>query len=53
MTTTRPYRNALSESHACGELLRDADAGRLNREIVHKFVEMDRAAALTAGKPTE
>lgn len=53
MTTTRPYRKALSESHACEELLRDADGGRLNREIVNTFVEMNRATALTADEPTE
>lgn len=51
MTTTRPYRKALSESRACDELLRDADGGRLNPEIVRKFTEMDRTAALAAAEP--
>ena len=51
MTTTRPYRTALRETHACDELMRDAAVGRLNREIVRKFVEMDRVAALAGGTP--
>jgi len=48
MTTTRPYRSALSETQACDELLRDAAVGRFDREMVRKFVEMDRVAALAA-----
>ena len=46
MTTTRPYRRALSQTHACEELLRDAKDGRLNADIVRTFVEMDRENAL-------
>jgi putative two-component system response regulator len=53
MTTTRPYRKALSESHACEELMRDAARGQLNRDIVQKFVEMDRRAALNAALRSE
>ena len=53
MTTTRPYRAALSETRACDELLRDAEEGRLDREIVRKFVEMDRVAALAAAALAE
>ena len=48
MTTTRPYRSALSETRAGDELRRDAGNGRLNPEIVRKFVELDRTAALAA-----
>jgi putative two-component system response regulator len=44
MTTTRPYRNALTEAHACEELREDARRGRLDTEIVRLFTEMDRAA---------
>jgi putative two-component system response regulator len=46
MTTTRPYRQALAQSHACEELLRDVKVGRLNADIVRTFVEMDRENAL-------
>jgi putative two-component system response regulator len=46
MTTTRPYRQALSEAHACKELLRDVSEGRLSEEFVQLFVGMDRAEAL-------
>lgn len=48
MTTTRPYRQALSDAHAREELLRDAAEGRLDREIVRMFAELDLAAALSA-----
>ena len=46
MTTARPYRQALPQSHACDELQRDANEGRLNRNLVRTFVEMDRENAL-------
>ena len=46
MTSTRPYRAALSEAHACDELLNDAAKGLLDKEIVQRFLEMDRPAAL-------
>jgi putative two-component system response regulator len=49
MTTTRPYRQALSETHACGELLRDARAGRLDARLVDLFVGIDRQKALRFG----
>ena len=45
MTTTRPYRAALTETHACDELWRDAENGLFDREIVRTFVDMDRHAA--------
>jgi putative two-component system response regulator len=44
MTTTRPYRQALSQPEACEELLQDARCGRLDMEIVQLFVDMDREA---------
>jgi putative two-component system response regulator len=46
MTTTRPYRRALSTAHAREELLRDAVSGALDREIVRIFVDMDLEGAL-------
>jgi HD-GYP domain-containing protein (c-di-GMP phosphodiesterase class II) len=46
MTTTRPYRAALSDTHACDELLRDVAKGLADRAIVQKFIELDRAAVL-------
>jgi putative two-component system response regulator len=49
MTTTRPYRKALSTAVACEELRRDAHEGRLNPDIVRAFLEMDRGAILTSG----
>ncbi len=50
MTTTRPYRGALSMAAACDELERDRQEGRLNPDIVRVFVGMDRDAILTSGK---
>jgi HD-GYP domain-containing protein (c-di-GMP phosphodiesterase class II) len=50
MTTTRPYRGALSMAIACDELKRDGQEGRLNPDIVRVFVGMDRDAILTSGK---
>jgi putative two-component system response regulator len=44
MTTTRPYRTALGQDHACEELLEDARHGRLDAAIVRLFVDMDRDA---------
>jgi putative two-component system response regulator len=41
MTTTRPYRRALSDEHARQELLRDAAGGILDRDIVRIFIELD------------
>lgn len=49
MTTTRPYRRALSTAVACDELRRDAQQGRLSPELVRIFVEMDRSAVLAVG----
>jgi len=49
MTTTRPYRKALTMEAACDELRRDAREGRLNPDIVSMFLEMDRGAILTGG----
>jgi putative two-component system response regulator len=48
MTTTRPYRAALTEAHACDELMRDAGKNLFDRELVKTFLGMDRAAALMA-----
>lgn len=48
MTTTRPYRTALDQARACGELLEDARHGRLDANIVRLFVEMDRNALVSA-----
>jgi putative two-component system response regulator len=47
MTTTRPYRQALPQAHACEELLRDARLGRHDESIVRPFIEMDREMAQT------
>lgn len=46
MTTSRPYRRALTDEAACDELLRDARAVRFDATIVRAFVAMDRSAAL-------
>ena len=40
MTTTRPYRAALTQAVAFAELHRDAKEGRLNPNIVDAFVEL-------------
>lgn len=56
MTTTRPYRTALGQDHACEELLEDARHGRLDAAIVRLFVEMDRDAlvnAVMSGSPRD
>ena len=54
MSTNRPYRAALGEDRACSELLRDAREGRLNPEIVRRFLDLDRAATLaSAGRSRE
>jgi putative two-component system response regulator len=54
MTTTRPYRAALSDAHACDELLRDAAKGLADRELVQKFIDLDRVDVLAgmATRPT-
>jgi hypothetical protein len=44
MTTTRPYRKAMSQADADGELLSDVKRGRLDAEIVRVFLELDREA---------
>lgn len=46
MTTTRPYRNALSAEFACEDLLREARLGKHDLEIVSRFADMDRDSAL-------
>jgi len=51
MTTTRPYREALPASHARQELLRDAERGLYDRDIVRIFLEMDLDAALRECQP--
>jgi putative two-component system response regulator len=48
MTTARPYRPALTPSHAREELLRDVQRGLLDRDIVRIFVAMDLTAVLNA-----
>jgi putative two-component system response regulator len=45
MTTSRPYRGALSVATACDELLADARTGKLNSALVDRFVGLvDRAS---------
>ena len=51
MTTTRPYRAALSEEYACDELLKDARTGRVDPAIVKAFIDLDRRAALDGAAP--
>ena len=51
MTTTRPYRSALTAERACEELLTDARAGQMNIELVRRFVDLDRAAVVKAAAP--
>jgi putative two-component system response regulator len=51
MTTTRPYRQALSQEHACDELMRDAKMGRVDAAIVKAFIDLDRRAALDVKTP--
>ena len=46
MTTSRPYRRALTDEAACDELLSDARAGRFDSTIARAFVAMDRSAIL-------
>jgi putative two-component system response regulator len=48
MTTTRPYRQAMPASQAREELLRDAERGLHDREIVRIFVAMDLETMLSA-----
>jgi len=48
MTTTRPYRQALPASHAREELLRDAERGLHDREIVRILVALDLETVLSA-----
>jgi putative two-component system response regulator len=50
MTTTRPYRAALTQAVACGELHRDAKEGRLNPDIVDAFVALDRDGIVRAAE---
>ena len=45
MTSTRPYRIALTTEDACAELQRDADRGALHRELVRTFVSLIRGSA--------
>ncbi|MEO7133788.1 MAG: HD domain-containing phosphohydrolase [Vicinamibacterales bacterium] len=40
MTTTRPYREARSESAALEELTKDAERGQLNADLVRLFIGM-------------
>jgi putative two-component system response regulator len=47
MTTNRPYRRSLTDTHAREELLRDAARGRYDGEIVRIFAGLDLAAALS------
>lgn len=46
MTTTRPYRDALTLEHAFGQLELDADRGLRSREFVDAFVTLGRSGAL-------
>ncbi|MEO7190173.1 MAG: HD domain-containing phosphohydrolase [Vicinamibacterales bacterium] len=46
ITTTRPYRVALSTEHAFGELRRDAAAGARSAELVEAFVALGREGQL-------
>jgi cyclic di-GMP phosphodiesterase len=42
LTTTRPYRPALTMARAYDELLAEAGAGRLNGDLVHAFIALLR-----------
>jgi putative two-component system response regulator len=42
LTTTRPYRPALTMARAYDELLAEARAGRLNGGLVHAFIDLLR-----------
>jgi putative two-component system response regulator len=42
LTTTRPYRPALTMTRAYEELLAEARAGRLNGALVHAFIDLLR-----------
>ena len=51
MTTNRPYRSALSVERACGELITDARTGRLNSDLVERFLALDRATIVKNATP--
>lgn len=42
MTTSRPYRAALTRDHACGELQRDVDRGKFDSTLVSTFLDLVR-----------
>lgn len=44
ITTTRAYRKAKDPQFGISELLKDADNGRLNPDLVHRFVDLLGAA---------
>jgi putative two-component system response regulator len=46
VTTTRPYRQALSIGHAFDELVLDARGGRFNRSLVAAFQSLGRDGSL-------
>ena len=48
MTTTRPYRPALSAEHAFGELARETERGLHREDLMHEFIALGRAGALRA-----
>jgi putative two-component system response regulator len=48
MTTSRPYRPALTTEHACVELTDDARHGKLNADLVTTFVDLVRGGQLFA-----
>jgi putative two-component system response regulator len=50
MTTTRPYRRALSPAHAREELMRDAANGTLDGDIVRIFADLDLDAVLSESR---
>ena len=43
MTTSRPYRSAMSVQHACTELTADADRGRFSATLVSTFIDLVRS----------
>ncbi|HEY7501463.1 MAG TPA: response regulator [Vicinamibacterales bacterium] len=52
MTTTRPYRDALSPEHAYKELRADAAGGLRDANLVDAFIEMMRDGAVRSRPPS-
>ncbi len=50
MTTTRPYRSAMTVARACEELCRDAARGALSRDLVGCFLALVQQKSIPPGR---